>query len=288
MHHASLKSSSIHGIVPPEMLRGNVGSLPRLHRFAAPPHPVSLASTPRSLVMSDQSIAVIASTMRSGSTLLKALLAEAADISNLPETNFQTYHRQPNAAEHLRRLDAHPILVLKRPCWFQEVRSYPRLPNVADVKTILLVRDVYETVVSLRKMAFRKLAGVLGPWSNRFLVQHYWANVMRRIQEVQHQHPESTLLVRYEDLVTDPISTTAQLFAFLGSQQSVGIDTYSPPEGYQWKWGQDDGGPTIKTLRVQSPKPHGYPDQALLRAIHRSPLALEMRQQLGYPDLPAP
>ena len=34
------------------------------------------------------SIVVIASTMRSGSTLLKALLAEADDVLNLPETSF--------------------------------------------------------------------------------------------------------------------------------------------------------------------------------------------------------
>ena len=238
--------------------------------------------------MTDQSIAVIASTMRSGSTLLKALLAEAQDISNLPETNFQKYHRHPRAAEELWTLDDHAILVLKRPCWFQEVKSYPRLPNVDEVKTILLVRDAYETVVSLRKMAFRKFAGIVGPWANRFLVQRYWAGVMRRMLEVQQQHPDSTMLVRYEDLVSSPVPTTAKLFAFLGSQQTAGTDTYSQPEGYQWRWGKDDGGPKIKSLRVQSPKPHGYPDRALLQAIHRSSLAMEMRQQLGYPDLPAP
>ncbi|HAY83201.1 MAG TPA: hypothetical protein DCY79_25625 [Planctomycetaceae bacterium] len=238
--------------------------------------------------MSEPSIAVIASTMRSGSTLLKALLAEAPDISNLPETNFQKYHGHPQALEELGKLDEHPILLLKRPCWFQEVRRYPRLPTVDNVKTILLVRDVYETVVSLRKMAFRQFAGTLGPWANRFLIQGYWAGVMRRLNEVHEADGASTCVVRYEDLVRDPIATTASLFTFLGSERTTGTDTYSQPEDYQWKWGQDDGGPKIKTLQVQSPKPHGYPDRALLRAIHRSSLALQMRQQFGYSDLPAP
>lgn len=236
--------------------------------------------------MTDQTIAVIASTMRSGSTLLKALLAEAEDISNLPETNFQKYHQHPGAGAALRELDDHPILVLKRPCWYQEVNSYPRLPNVDGVKTILLVRDAYETVVSLRKMTFRKMARLMAPLSNGFLTHRYWAAVMRQLTETQQRLGDATHLVRYEDLVADPIQTTGELFTFLGSQRSEGTDTYRPPEDYQWKWGQDDGGPKIKSLRVLPPKPHDYPDQALVKAIHRSTLAMEMRQRLGYPDLP--
>ena len=48
--------------------------------------------------------------MRSGSTLLKALLAEAEDVSNLPEQNFQKFVGDAQAAETIARLDEHPIM----------------------------------------------------------------------------------------------------------------------------------------------------------------------------------
>jgi len=38
-----------------------------------------------------KTIVLIVSSMRAGSTLLKALLAEAPDVSNLPEFNFNAY-----------------------------------------------------------------------------------------------------------------------------------------------------------------------------------------------------
>ena len=67
--------------------------------------------------------------MRSGSTLLKALLAEAEDVSNLPEQNFQKFVGDAQAAETIARLDEHPIIVLKRPGWYNEVGNYPRCPK---------------------------------------------------------------------------------------------------------------------------------------------------------------
>ena len=73
-------------------------------------------------------IVCVASTMRSGSTLLKALLAEASDVSNLPEQNFQKFVSDAQAADKIAALDDNPIIVLKRPGWYNEIGSYPRLP----------------------------------------------------------------------------------------------------------------------------------------------------------------
>lgn len=230
-----------------------------------------------------KTIVAIVSTMRSGSTLLKALLAEAEDVSNLPEINFQRF-QSPTARREIEAIDDARILVLKRPGWFHETSKYPRLPNVENVKTIGLVRDAYETVRSLKKMVFRQAHGYLGFLANGWLVA-YWSQVVSRIRE-HADASRDAYLVRYEDILAEPKKETAKLFAFIDSQCDHGVDTYQAPQCFEWKWGQDDGGPRIKSLRVLEPVPHSYEDQRLLKAIKRSPSASQLRQRLGYPSLP--
>ncbi len=230
--------------------------------------------------------------MRSGSTLLKALLGEAPDVSHLPEVNFQRYSERrcttpQTALDSLSRLSDRPILVLKRPAWYHETRRYPRLPNVPNLKTILLVRDVYETVQSLRRMTFRGLARVVGPCVNSWLASGYWAAITENLTRLADVKQQQTMLIRYEDLTADPVTVTSQLFQWLGSERREGVDAYSEPEDAHWRWGRDDGGSRIRSLRVQPPRAHRYEDQRLVRVILGCDRALKMRQALGYPRLPA-
>ena len=118
---------------------------------------------PTATCPSDRRVVVLLSTMRAGSTLLKALLAEADDVSNLPEINFQRFRSHSRSWQQIALLHHNPIIVLKHPAWYHEVLSYPRLPAVESVRAIILVRDVYETVVSLRQMTFGKLATFMAP-----------------------------------------------------------------------------------------------------------------------------
>ena len=77
-------------------------------------------------------IVCVASTMRSGSTLLKALLAEASDVSNLPEQNFQKFVSDAQAADKIAALDDNPIIVLKRPVGTtrsEAIRDCPTSPD---------------------------------------------------------------------------------------------------------------------------------------------------------------
>ena len=124
----------------------------------------------------EPSLVVIASTMRSGSTLLKALLAEAEDVLSLPETNFQNPRIVGRVIEQHVANDP-PIKLLKKPCWYQETKSYPRLPVEPGTKTVALVRDVYDTVVSLRKMTFRWFAPAFAPMVTSWLGRSYWTRV---------------------------------------------------------------------------------------------------------------
>lgn len=230
-----------------------------------------------------QTVVALASTMRAGSTLLKALLAEAEDVSNLPETNFQNA-REVRAT--LSTADVQRIVVLKRPAWYHEVQRYPRLPEVPHLKCICLVRDVYDTVVSLRKMSLGRLSDVAAPFVNHALAHHYWSAVNNRLASLATvEKGEQAMLVRYEDLVANPLDVTRELFKFVGSERQSGVDRYSPPESFEWKWGSDDGGEQIKTLSVQQPRARPRDDQGLLATIGRSARVQKVREALGYPPM---
>ncbi len=234
-----------------------------------------------------RTVAVLLSTMRSGSTLLKALLAQAPDVSDLPETDFQKF-RGPGASARMAALSAEPILLLKRPGWFTDIGRYPRMPEVPRVKRIVLVRDAYANLLSVRKMMFRHLPWLQrSGWGNRFIVSRYWTGTNSRLLDVSEADPANTMLVRYEDVLAEPVDLTAKLFAFLGSSQSEGLDTYGNPEGYDWRWGRDDGGAVIKSLKVQAPRSITYDDRKLFAAIRSCAATQSLRRKLGYPDLPA-
>ncbi|HUF63685.1 MAG TPA: sulfotransferase [Verrucomicrobiales bacterium] len=218
------------------------------------------------------------SPMRSGSTLLKALLAVADDVSNLPEVDFQRYGAGRGA--EVFSLCRERIVVLKRPCWFHEVRRYPRLGDFASGRHVVLVRDALETVQSLKSMMFGPGAKWLGPWCDRILLERYWAVVTKRLAGLSHRQ-DNVCLVRYEDLVRAPAPETARVFRHIGSERSEGADRYGAPEGYRWRWGSDDGGEMIRTLRVQ-PARKRRDDPALRKRIERSAPVRECRRLLGY------
>lgn len=234
---------------------------------------------------SDKRVVVLLSTMRAGSTLLKALLAEADDVSNLPEINFQRFWSPHRAWQQIVALHQSRIILLKRPAWYHEVVSYPRLPAVSSLKAIILVRDAYATIVSLRQMTFGKLAVCMAPLVNGYMVQ-YWARVTERLVELHDELGDRASIVRYEDLVAVPRQTTRALFTFIESRRTMGVESYREPENFQWQWGRDDGGPKIRSLRIQPPPPQRYEDRTLLQAIRRSKRAQHVRERLIYPALP--
>lgn len=227
------------------------------------------------------SIAIIASTMRSGSTLMKALLAEADDVINLPETNFQ---KQAVVDRILKQHteDQPPIKVLKKPCWYQETKTYPRLPQCENLKVIALVRDMYDTVTSLRKMTFRWLAGMAAPVVTSWLARSYWVRVTRSLIHMAEDRPGDICLVRYEDVVARPIEVTASLYKFIGSERESGTKSYSAPEGYSWKWGSDDGSQNIRSLEVQPPRKKNRDEKRLVQLMENDENITALRERLGY------
>ncbi|MEZ6094242.1 MAG: sulfotransferase [Pirellulaceae bacterium] len=231
---------------------------------------------------------VVLSTMRSGSTLLKALLGEAPDVSNLNEINFQRF-ANPGFRdwESVWNLAPERILLLKRPGWYNEIGSYPRVPSTTGdsgdrPRAIVLVRDVYDTVESLRKMSFGRIQKWASPFVDRWLAIQYWVGITRSILSYCEVHSKTSQLARYEDLVQDPLSVTQRLFEFIGSEQQEGVDTYSQPDSNRWRWGRDDNSPNIRSLKVQSPKDRPKTNKRLLATIESDPRINELRKQLGY------
>ncbi|MEM9822419.1 MAG: sulfotransferase [Bacteroidota bacterium] len=229
-------------------------------------------------VRKSKRLVFIVSTMRSGSTLLKSLIAQAPDTSHLPEIDFQKY--TDGKAWKLKAMSKANIIVLKKPAPLQQ-EDYPQFPAFTDHRILLLVRDVYPTVHSVKRMLRDNYPQLDADWPLEKLVEYYWCPTIQRMLHIHQQDHKKTMLIKYEDLLEQPIAITQGIFQFIGSAQQEGIDQYAQPKDYQWQWGNDDGGEKIKTLKVQ--KQHSdQNDTELLNIIQQSEQARQLRQQLAY------
>ncbi|MEM0965374.1 MAG: hypothetical protein AAGJ81_04370 [Verrucomicrobiota bacterium] len=225
--------------------------------------------------------------MRSGSTLLKALLATADDVAHLPEIDFQKTLIQPKCLHELERTASEPILLLKRPCWFNETKTYPRIPDLPPVRCIVLIRDAYETVRSVGRMLIgRSFDRLPGAWGYRWIALRYWAPVTQSLLETHEARPSMSILTRYEALMEQPEEQTVRIFNFLGSEKTVGTRSYETPENFRWKWGSDDGSARIRTKTVQPPRTHTEKDLALKAKINSLPPIQRLREKAGLTDYP--
>lgn len=188
----------------------------------------------------------LVSCMRSGSTLLKALMGQAEDVSHLSEYDFSKLNRFGKylGQVKLREIADEQIILLKRPRWFADT-NYPKIPSFAS-NVIVLYRDVVGVVASCMKR-----------WPDKDVEEliDYWVFTYQEIAKKLEDYPESKILyVRYEDVTDSPKVITKNLFEFIGSKQKQGISNYSLPEKGQWQWGKDDGSEKIKQLEVKASK----------------------------------
>ena len=229
-------------------------------------------------VLPPKTIVLIMCGMRSGSTLLKALLAEAEDVSHLPEVNYKKY--SSNTYSFYRQayfLSKKRIIVLKYPV----MSIKPLSPTSDRIKIIVLARDVYDVVMSLVKMyQDRKLKEQEG---KREWVE-YWCDTYEGIMNSAATIHQNICFARYEDLLRNPKDVTKKLFAFIDSEKKEGVDSYKKPEDFEWEWGTDDGGERIKKLRVlhNENKTDQKRDLELQNIIEGSARVGHLRNKLGY------
>lgn len=187
-------------------------------------------------------IVLILSSMRSGSTLLKALLGEAKDVSHINEFNFNRKINKYAIYFDIYLLAKEKIIVLKNPASFNNFHQYStnhfRLPH----KNIILIRNPVDTIISLLNMNIKTNQSISPPQ-----LINYWTKTYKNLQKEMNQN---VLIVRYEDLIKKPIEITKTAYNFIESQKEDGTSTYRKPISGKWEWGIDDGGEIIKQMKV--------------------------------------
>lgn len=190
----------------------------------------------------------IVSSMRSGSTLLNYLLSTKTDVSSLPEIPF-------TKAERVILDATEPIVIIKSPGWYSNMKSYPQIPNTIRKKVIILIRNPYDTIISLHKMNLAtNLAYALR--MNEEILLKYWIQIYKNIIDyIDREKTVEKFIVKYENLINDPITTTNKIFNFIETINKNGVDSYNKPDTFKWGWGVKgggDGGDIIKKLKVIS------------------------------------
>ena len=82
-------------------------------------------------------------------------------------------------------------------------------------------------------------------------------------------------------LIDRTIDSTAELFTFIGCNDTRGTDSYSRPDSYDWQWGEDDGGEVIRTLKVQK-RDKSRSNKKLVQLINGSREIKALMQSFGY------
>lgn len=234
--------------------------------------------------MPRKTIVIIASAMRSGSTLLKALLAKGPDTSHLPEIPYHRYAiNRYFFYDRMYRLSPKKIIILKRPLGFGfgSRLSYPCLPPIPAC-VIVLVRSPLYAIQSMVKLMNELPAD--SP-HRRSLTRDEWVDYWCRTYEKTIQNRRLTVrntrFLWYEDLLAEPTRITKELFAFIGSQQKEGVDTYERPQNYDWEFGRDDNSQKLSSLQVRKPTEMDKSiDQDLETYIHRSPKISAMLEKI--------
>ncbi|HEX7972165.1 MAG TPA: sulfotransferase domain-containing protein, partial [Thiobacillus sp.] len=190
-------------------------------------------------------VVLVLSSMRSGSTLLKSLMAQGEDVSLLDEFHFIPYanHNQYFFYYLVSRLSDKPIIVLKKP--FNNVAAhlplYGKTP-LSGVRNIVLYRHPYETLLSLKALQRRKQYGA---FSDEQCVA-YWGDTYEAVFNNVDTNRD-TLFVRYEHLTGQTEYVTRQIFEFIGSAHAEGARGYGD---YVWKAGLDDDSDKIRSRTV--------------------------------------
>lgn len=212
--------------------------------------------------------------MRSGSTLLKALLATNSEVSDIAEVHFSMIHTI---------VSDKPFIVIKCPAYYNEL-DYPVLPQT-EARKLLLIRNPYDTVMSLKRMNIATKVPAASPLHNEIILLSYWVCIYQNLIDKFLFSSREVSIIRYEDLSANPMGQTQKIFAFIGVKDTKGATSYHLPKNYKWKWGNDDGGDIIKTLKVQnmqSLRNNGL----LLELIQKNKSHIwEIMNKFGYKDL---
>jgi hypothetical protein len=81
---------------------------------------------------------------------------------------------------------------------------------------------------------------------------HYWKQVYERVRAFRDDHPDRTLVIRYEDLVQRPAEETARLCHFLGIRTPQRLHEQAFRHGHEFLWGGWESGAFTKATELKS------------------------------------
>lgn len=133
--------------------------------------------------------------------------------------------------------------------WVDKANDCRGLKNVRSAfprgKFLFLFRDPRSSVLSLSRRQSIKAGGGKDDWSMAELVTGciYWRNMAQVMLGFSQRHPESSLVVRFEDFVREPVENLARVFAFLELPEMSPDEVTSRLEGlaYTASAGRESG-----------------------------------------------
>lgn len=217
--------------------------------------------------MSERKFVFILSTVRSGSTLLKALLSKGGNVSHIPEVNFFHDDNLDNLKSRAISQTDKDIIVCKIPKWFNSY-DYPRF-NLNGNKSIIIFRCCYDVIHSIRKMLEDNPEPKFQNISDDELIDYWCETYEQLLDGTNALSRDNTHIVNYNDLLNYPKIITKQLFEFIESDLTEGVDTYEKSGSVKWEWGHDDGSEKIRSCKVLPGR--SYPkNQDLMDKINSS------------------
>ena len=200
----------------------------------------------------------IVSSVRCGSTLLKALLGAAPDVSHFGEQRPSMYPAEQHGQRSifyasyadLCAMSPKRFIVLKQPYGlghYLKKLKYPVLPPW-PAKVIVLFRNPEDVNASIQEV-FRT-TNTSRKFTDEELMQ-FQHRYFRMIGDFLETTRQDVFLTSYEQLVADPITVTREMFRFIGLPHQPGTDVYDQGQA-SWEWKTDDGGPLIRSRKVVS------------------------------------
>ena len=194
---------------------------------------------------------------RSGTTLLQAMLNRHPEVAIPPETKlFCYYHRQPVWIRRrcLQRLRADLQITLPdslacrststveawqwiRSAYLQKIeRPEVRIVGEKTPEHTTCVREIYDCFPAARLVVVvrngihvaHSLTGV--PWikCSHVTGARIWAYYMEHIERLQAERASTVHLVRYEELLMEPVAVLRGVFRFLGVAEESAAECTQP------------------------------------------------------------
>jgi hypothetical protein len=196
-------------------------------------------------------------------------------------TEWHEAHPEADAIEVYRQAMTHATEAAGKRFWVRRATSYifyarEILELMPEARVLYLLRNPYDVCASKKRRS---------PTRDRFIGWVVsWNRGLRIAGELARDFPDRFLMVRYEDMVTEPARTFERIFAFAGvpfDERYLDVPHVNRSEAHQTR---------TSATRGLNPSRVYYYTEILTPAEVAAVKMLAWNSKVGehYPDLPAP